>query len=237
MTSVATTDSSEELVFVPGTLRRCGKDAYRMADATFLAMAWIPGYLYVGPRGPRFQRWQYAAAVVGEFSRVSSEKLSELDRFHGISGESSPEGGGHQRIRARVFLSGPSEVIGEAWIWEWKGSVKDLRLIASGDWLDIESPRLEPWLTWVAAVCLTGLPLGSLAAAISHRTNPLLSDAFSLLAILSPMSGLFASYLAGRRRERAVAFRCIVVVLLILAMIPTVMVIYSLIHEQLRRFR
>jgi gamma-glutamylcyclotransferase (GGCT)/AIG2-like uncharacterized protein YtfP len=124
-----------ELVFVYGTLRRGGSNAFRMDGAEFVGLGRVEGKLHVISWYPGFVPGEGLGWVVGEVFRVGPEQMRELDEFEGLSA-GEIEGSEYRRVKVPVFLD--SEETQDAWAYEWKGPVNESKRIASGDWLEVE---------------------------------------------------------------------------------------------------
>ena len=128
-------DGSGELVFVYGTLRRGGSNAFRMNGAEFVSAGQVEGKLYAISWYPGLVLERGGETVEGDLFRVGSAQLGALDDFEGISANEI-EGPGYRRERSEVSIrDGEVEV---AWTYEWKGPVDESRWIQSGDWLKAE---------------------------------------------------------------------------------------------------
>jgi gamma-glutamylcyclotransferase (GGCT)/AIG2-like uncharacterized protein YtfP len=118
-------------VFVYGTLREGGSNAWRMAGAAKVGVAAVRGRLYRVSWYPALLLDRAGGEVAGEVWEVGAELLAELDRFEGVA----PGGGGgeYRRVRAVARLAGGGE--SPVWLWEWAAPVAGLELLAGGDWL------------------------------------------------------------------------------------------------------
>lgn len=112
-------------VFVYGTLRRGGSNAFRMDGAEFVAEATVRGKLYPISWYPGVVLDAEAAPVKGDIFRVSAEQLAALDAFEG------PE---YHRVETEA-VTAAGECL-TAWIWEWAMPVDGRDAIAGGDWLE-----------------------------------------------------------------------------------------------------
>jgi gamma-glutamylcyclotransferase (GGCT)/AIG2-like uncharacterized protein YtfP len=124
-------DGLRELVFVYGTLRRGGSNAFRMKDAEFVGAATVRGVLYSISWYPGLVIDGSAGAVTGDLYLVDPELLRELDAFEGISANEI-EGAEYRRVRVPATADGRRI---EAWAYEWIGPVDPARKVGSGDWL------------------------------------------------------------------------------------------------------
>lgn len=114
----------DDLVFVYGTLRRGGSNHFRMDGAEFVTEGTVRGRLYQIDWYPGLVSDGAGDEIIGEVYQVSSSVLEKLDRF---------EGAEYRRLQTQVRLPDGETV--SAWIWEWLGSVDEVRRITSGDWL------------------------------------------------------------------------------------------------------
>ena len=121
--------TSRELVFVYGTLRRGGSQHGRMAGAEFVAAGTIRGRLYRIDWYPGVVVDDAGDDIAGEVLAVDPALLAELDLF---------EGGEYRRVRVSVDCIGDQRSPLTAWLWEWLGPIDETRRIAGGDWLDDE---------------------------------------------------------------------------------------------------
>jgi gamma-glutamylcyclotransferase (GGCT)/AIG2-like uncharacterized protein YtfP len=129
-------DTGSEQVFVYGTLRRGGSNAFRMAGAEFVGKGRVEGKLYVISWYPGMVLGRESGWVTGEVYRVSPEQLRALDEFEGISANEM-EGAEYRRVGADVILDGmPCDDTLHCHAFEWNGPVAEERRIASGDWLE-----------------------------------------------------------------------------------------------------
>ena len=234
------TSRPAELVFVHGPLRRGGPDAFRMEGAELLDCGDIEAKLYDAFGEPALVLVQDSGWVTGEFYRVTPEHLARLDDYHGLNEAGCP------RRRARVVGWRHVAKDSTVWAWEWIALPDGAILVQSGNWWDRLYPRVAPWFTWVAALCLGFLPAGLIAgifvprSAFRYPGSPpsnaaqALGTAFSMLAILAPFAGLGAVYFAFRRREGWTAFRYIILVLLVLA---CAMLLHGFIRLAMSRLR
>jgi gamma-glutamylcyclotransferase (GGCT)/AIG2-like uncharacterized protein YtfP len=130
-------DTGFELVFVYGTLRRGGSNAFRMEAAEFVGRGRMEGRLHVISWYPGLVVGHGSGWVVGELYRVTPEHLGALDAFEGISA-GEVEGAEYRRVVVPVLLEGAIfEESVEAWAYEWTGPVDEERWIPSGDWLSV----------------------------------------------------------------------------------------------------
>lgn len=118
-------ESNNFLVFVYGTLRRGGSNAWRMQGSDYLGAAQVKGRLYaVSSWYPGLVPDVQGMAVRGDLFRVSVTKLAELHAFEGHEYEL-------QRVIAIDFQLRPLEVQ----LWSYVATLDHAALISSGDWL------------------------------------------------------------------------------------------------------
>jgi gamma-glutamylcyclotransferase (GGCT)/AIG2-like uncharacterized protein YtfP len=187
-------DTAPELVFVYGTLRRGGSNAFRMDGAEFVASAEVSGRLYHISWYPGLVLGRGKGMVTGDLFRVGPEQMKALDEFEGISAN-EVEGAEYRRVKATAVIEHIEAL--SAWVYEWKGPVAEERRIASGDWFDVVQPRPRPVFTTlclVFAVCC----VPSLGAA-GLMPNDL---AALLLMIGLPGCGVISGWVGLRRNER-----------------------------------
>lgn len=128
-------DTGSELVFVYGTLRRGGSNAFRMDGAEFVGPATVGGVLYRISWYPGLVL-EGDGRVIGEVHRVGPELLRALDEFEGLAA-GEIEGSEYRRVKAEALLGGEEEL--EVWVYEWKGAFNEDERIQSGDWLAVDS--------------------------------------------------------------------------------------------------
>jgi gamma-glutamylcyclotransferase (GGCT)/AIG2-like uncharacterized protein YtfP len=127
----------QELVFVYGTLRRGGSNAFRMEGAAFRGAARVQGELHAITWYPGLTLKEGAGWVIGEVYRVGPEQMRALDEFEGLSA-GEVEGSEYRRVRVPVQLhETPEQEMVPAWAYEWKGPVDPEKKVMSGDWLDV----------------------------------------------------------------------------------------------------
>ena len=192
---------SGELVFVYGTLRRGGSNAFRMDGAEFVAAAEVPGRLYQISWYPGLVLDGGKETVTGDLYRVGAEQIKALDDFEGISAN-EVEGAEYRRVKATVLIERTEAV--SAWVYEWKGPVDEEKRIPSGDWVFHLLGQPKPFFT-----LLSTLPLWSVAAfmvmvlsgmldGLPDRGAIVFLNAF-LLGV--PLVGLSCAYFGEKRRE------------------------------------
>lgn len=126
---------SKELVFVYGTLRRGGSNAFRMDGAEFVGKGRVEGKLHVITWYPGLIPGSGLGWVTGEVYRVGPDQMKALDEFEGLSA-GEIEGSEYRRVKVPARIDGSSgEETGQVWIYEWKGPVDEAKRIPSGDWL------------------------------------------------------------------------------------------------------
>ena len=123
----ANTHTQEEYVFVYGTLRQQGSNAWRMQGASFLSSATAHGHLYRVDWYPAAIFDDAAEPIIrGELYRISTAHLHDLDAF---------EGEEYHRIKISLCINNQQAI---AWAWEYNDPVENLGLIPSGDWLLVQ---------------------------------------------------------------------------------------------------
>ena len=132
-------DTGSDLVFVYGTLRRGGSNAFRMDGAEFVGAGKAGGALYVISWYPGLVLDPEAGQVRGEVFRVGPEQLAALDEFEGLAA-GEMEGSEYRRVKTEVILLVEPFGSLDAWVWEWKGPFDPSRMIPSGNWQDVELP-------------------------------------------------------------------------------------------------
>lgn len=128
-------DSSPQLVFVYGTLRRGGSNHFRMAGAEFISPGTITGRMYRIDWYPGLVLDPAGDEIHGEVYSVGSELLSALDAFEGLSA-GEVEGSEYRRVQT-IVMKQDSQTL-SAWVWEWRGIVDESQRISDGDWLKEE---------------------------------------------------------------------------------------------------
>ena len=132
---------SKELVFVYGTLRRGGSNAFRMEGAEFIGTGRVEGKLYVISWYPGLVPGRDLGWVSGDVFRVGPQQMRALDEFEGLAA-GEIEGSEYRRVKVPVFLEEiPQGEARCAWVYEWKGPVDESRQISSGDWIDATGPE------------------------------------------------------------------------------------------------
>ncbi|MEP4076537.1 gamma-glutamylcyclotransferase family protein [Haloferula sp.] len=208
-------NANGELVFVYGTLRRDASNAFRMEGAEFEGVGLVKGRLYVVDWYPAFVRKGGDGWVEGELWRVSDDQMGALDEF---------EGSEYRRVRveARTHRSVKNESwdealqVGdgekrEAWAWEWIGSVEGLKVIKSGDWMDVEKPRPPKVCTCMGCLVLPAIPIGS--AIIISWVQQNIWDSHYLnwigkgLLLMTPVVAFLLAYWGQQRRENGEGLR------------------------------
>lgn len=206
-------DTGSERVFVYGTLRRGGSNAFRMDGAEFVGAGEVAGELvaiswYPGLVPGRAGRW-----VTGDVFEVSEEHLRKLDEYEGLAA-GEVEGSEYRRVRMTVYAAGLQTPLGDAWVWQWIGPVDKNRIIRSGDWMDVDRPRPMALFTLVAVCCLLALPLGLGAGLVTGVSDSWADRKLSVLimagAVVFPVMALMAAYYGQKRREKWRTLRWIV---------------------------
>jgi len=228
-----------ELIFVYGSLRRGGAESFRMVDADPVCPGLVQGKLFEISSSPALVPAESGGFVTGELYRVSPQLLEEL------AGAEFPEaerGAGFVSkipVMVRPYNLGQAEV--GAWSWIWTGPTQGCPLVKEGDWIEGSIPRPAPLLTIVAFICLFFSPVGAIAMALFAYSMPsgsmgLGDGMFMAFSVLSPVAGLGATYLAGRRREQWGGVRGFLFVLLSVASIPALVLSISLVFHLARSF-
>lgn len=217
MTTAPTTEETE-LVFVYGTLRRGGSNAFRMEGAEFIGTAKVEGALYAISWYPGLILGKDLGCVIGEVYQVGPEQMRALDEFEGLSA-GEIEGSEYRRvkvplmrpledIRYGVQLEAPCGETPEAWAYEWKGPVDKRKRIASGDWLDSIAGQPNAIFSSLLLLLLVALPV----VAFSSPTVPQNEheELHYYLANIyfgcGPAIGYLFLRLALKRKERMGAF-------------------------------
>ena len=113
-----------EYVFVYGTLRQQGSNAWRMKKARFVCTASISGLLYQIDWYPgAISSADFRQRVLGEIYEIEPADLLELDDYEG------PE---YQRVRIETTTADGNHL--GAWFWEYQAQIPHDRIIPSGDW-------------------------------------------------------------------------------------------------------
>lgn len=114
----------QQIIFVYGTLRQGGSNAFRMDGAMFLADAYTTGRLYRIDwyPGAIFDH-NAGTSIIGELYQVTEKHLRELDAF---------EGEEYRRVNILVITENGSM---DAWAWEYQRSVEQQTQMMTGDWL------------------------------------------------------------------------------------------------------
>lgn len=128
------TPPPEQLVFVYGTLRRGGSNAFRMDGAEFVSPGRIEGSLYKISWYPGLVPGEGAGWVKGDVFKVGPEELRALDEFEGLSA-GEIQGSEYHRVKVPVWLDEGSEPL-LAWAYRWIGPIEEKNRVASGDWLE-----------------------------------------------------------------------------------------------------
>jgi len=117
-------------VFVYGTLRRGGSNAFRMDAGEWLGSATVRGRLYKIDWYPGLVLDPAGDPIPGDLFEVGVAQLAELDEFEGVSA-AEVEGSVYRRVETIATRPDGSTVT--AWIWEWIGPVDEAR--RTTDWL------------------------------------------------------------------------------------------------------
>ncbi|WP_193214394.1 gamma-glutamylcyclotransferase family protein [Luteolibacter marinus] len=195
-------DNGSELVFVYGTLRRGGSNAFRMEGAEFVGEGFVRGYLYAISWYPGLVLDEGAGKVRGDVFKVGPKLLRELDEFEGLSA-GELQGGEYRRLKSEVLL-GPGESC-SAWVFEWVAAVEPMKVIPSGDWLHFGASERVPWFTILTALPLVGAGacLGIRMPALEGILGQEVIRVLTLFFLISsPAIGLMSAWIAERRREQ-----------------------------------
>jgi len=121
-------DSSLQLVFVYGTLRRGGSNHFRLAGAEFIASGTITGHIYRIDWYPGLVLDDAGGEIHGEIYSVAPDLLSTLDSFEGLSAGDA-QGSEYRRVQTTVVQQ-DSQIL-SAWVWEWLGVVDESQRITA----------------------------------------------------------------------------------------------------------
>jgi len=123
-------------VFVYGTLRSGGSNAFRMVGTTSLGAATIQAKLYrVHEDFPGvILSANTDDFVVGEvYADVSEEQLLQLDIYEGCDASMPEEERIYQRVKVTAYLESGEPV--ELYLWEYIREVSEEDRVMGGDWL------------------------------------------------------------------------------------------------------
>ena len=189
---------SGDLVFVYGTLRRGGSNAFRMDGAEFVGPATVAGNLYRISWYPGLVL-DDDGRVTGEIYRVGAEQLRALDEFEGLAA-GEIEGSEYRRVRVEAN-AGDHEVM-EVWVYEWKGAFNEDERIQSGDWLAGESRTRWPMFTILSFTPVWLLCALVLVFAAQGDFVRLVPDwTWLALTITAPLTGLVAGLVGDHLNE------------------------------------
>ncbi len=191
-------DAEPDLVFVYGTLRRGGSNAFRMDGAEFVGPATVRGALYRISWYPGLVL-KDEVRVTGEVYRVGPELLRALDEFEGLAA-GEIEGSEYRRVRVEALLADEEEL--EVWVYEWKGAFNDDERMQSGDWLAADSRTGWPMFTILSFTpvwLLCALLLVFAARGDFVRLVP--ETAWLALTISAPLTGLVAGLVGDHLKE------------------------------------
>jgi gamma-glutamylcyclotransferase (GGCT)/AIG2-like uncharacterized protein YtfP len=202
-------DEAGEWVFVYGTLRRGGSNAFRMNGAEFVSAGKAGGAMFVISWYPGLVLDMEQGHVLGDLYRVGPEQLAALDEFEGLAA-GELEGSEYRRVKTEVILLDNPYGAVDAWVWEWKGKVDPSRKVLSGDWMDVERPSQNPNFTLLSAATLPFLLVTvGLLEWVKTRVPSSLDGyhlgimLFSLvLFYATPFLGIMAAVAGDKRRER-----------------------------------
>ncbi len=210
------TEDGEQVVFVYGTLRRGASNAAWMEGAAHVAKGEVAGRLLLAEGFPCLVAGTAREWVTGDVFQVSRGHLEKLDRI--LADEAGSDGILHRRERT-VYPEGRRNAAWTAWVWEWEGDATGLRVLPTGDWLDIERPRRPPFLTLIALFCFPGLPAGLVAGDVSFgRWDYMIPS----LLIFSPVLACIATKLGQDLREKWEPLRYVVFYISLLVTVPLV---------------
>ena len=191
-------DTDLELVFVYGTLRRGGSNAFRMDGAEFVGPATVGGALYRISWYPGLVL-DGEGRVTGEVYRVGLELLRALDEFEGLAA-GEIEGSEYRRVRVEADLGDDEEL--EVWVYEWKGAFDEDERIQSGDWLAGDSRTGWPMFTVISFTpvwLLCGLML--VFVTMKDFVGMVPDWAWMVLMVGAPVTGLVAGLVGERLKE------------------------------------
>lgn len=191
-------DTGPELVFVYGTLRRGGSNAFRMDGAEFVGPATVGGVLYRISWYPGLVL-EGDGRVTGEVHRVGPELLRALDEFEGLAA-GEIEGSEYRRVKVEALLGGEEEL--EVWVYEWKGAFNEDERIQSGDWLAADSRTGWPMFTILSLMPVWLLCALTLVYVTMRNFVEMVPGwAWMVLMIGAPVTGLVAGLVGDRLRE------------------------------------
>jgi gamma-glutamylcyclotransferase (GGCT)/AIG2-like uncharacterized protein YtfP len=191
-------DTAPELVFVYGTLRRGGSNAFRMDGAEFVGPATVGGVLYRISWYPGLVL-DGEGRVTGEVYRVGPELLRALDEFEGLAA-GEIEGSEYRRVKVEALLGDEEEL--EVWVYGWKGSFNEDERIQSGDWLAADSRTGWPMFT-ILSLMPVWLLCALMLVLVTMRdfADRVPGWAWMVLMTGAPVTGLVAGLLGERLKE------------------------------------
>jgi gamma-glutamylcyclotransferase (GGCT)/AIG2-like uncharacterized protein YtfP len=127
--------TKSEIVFVYGTLRRGGSNAFRMDGADFLGAGSVRGHLYRIDWYPGLILAEDGVPILGEIYAVPTLQLAALDEFEGVSADENAAE--YRRVKTRFTPADTAQPACEAWVWEWIGPTDESQRIPGGDWLSV----------------------------------------------------------------------------------------------------
>lgn len=202
---------NRDLVFVYGTLRRGGSNAFRMKGAKFVGRGYVAGKLYTISWYPGLVLERTGGIVTGEVFRVDPEQMRALDEFEGLAA-GEIEGSEYRRVKVEcVIESAGLNDTAMVWAYEWKGAVEEERRIPSGDWIEHTVGKIQPVFTLLAtfvAVCSVLAQFSFFLGWVPRYGG--LGWVFPLAlgsAGIGPLLVLGAALIAGRRGEPLVVLR------------------------------
>jgi gamma-glutamylcyclotransferase (GGCT)/AIG2-like uncharacterized protein YtfP len=191
-------DTGSELVFVYGTLRRGGSNAFRMDGAEFVGPATVGGVLYRISWYPGLVL-DGEGSVTGEVYRVGPELLRALDEFEGLAA-GEIEGSEYRRVKVEALLGDEDGL--EVWVYEWKGTFNEDERIQSGDWLAADSRTGWPMFT-ILSLMPVWLLCALMLVFVTMRdfADRVPGWAWMVLMTGAPVTGLVAGLLGERLKE------------------------------------
>lgn len=189
---------SGEPVFVYGTLRRGGSNAFRMDGAEWVGPATVGGALYRISWYPGLVL-DDEGRVTGEVYRVGPELLRALDEFEGLAA-GEIEGSEYRRVKVEALLGEGEEL--EAWVYEWKGAFDEDERIQSGDWLAADSRTGWPMFT-ILSLMPVWLLCALMLVFVTMKDSVEMVPAWAWMVLMTgaPVTGLVAGLVGDRLKE------------------------------------
>ncbi|QJE95296.1 gamma-glutamylcyclotransferase family protein [Luteolibacter luteus] len=224
-------DPGTELVFLYGHQCRDGMMASKLDRAVQVGLGTARGSLLSVAGLPVMVSGDGLGKVRGDVYRVNRKLLDELDEI--MAEAARIVGNGNcRRKRITVIEVRYDRPPMEVWVWQWEDLEGPQELISSGDWVDRQA---TPWFTFIALTCLltcTLIPgVISTAAAPSVPGFAALWVSLVILALLAPLAGLAAVYIARRRTERLSGFLMVIEVGLLLVLVLVLLQVGSLVFQ------